>query len=472
LLGGDGQDTLRGGIGLNLIDGGAGDDSLYLDGNGDRASGGAGRDAIYLGAGASNVIITGEATASSADALYLAQKSTEVSLKFSLGELIGSTLGAAPVQLFDVYGYSAGMDTNTTALSSIHFSDGVVFNASQIRAAALASTAGDDAIYGSTQADLINGGAGDDTLYSGNGNDTLIGGVGIDVLGGGGGNDTYRYSRGDGFDFISYYADAGVDVLELGAGITAKDFVVLSTGNLDPAVSLVFKDGSGGVRMSGGSFATSGFTVKLADGSVLSAPSLLKQALANVGTNGNDTLWADGVYPQGHGTITGVSLDGGKGNDVLNGNWGDDTLTGGLGNDTLSGNKGTDSLVGGKGNDTYLFNRGDGQDVIVDTDSTLFNSDLLKLGGATSKQLWLTKSGSDLSIQILGTQDKVTVQNWFGGGSNQVEKISASDGKSLSASKVNALVNAMASFTPPADAASLPANTPAAVTKLVASSWV
>jgi hypothetical protein len=63
------------------------------------------------------------------------------------------------------------------------------------------------------------------------------------------------------------------------------------------------------------------------------------------------------------------------------------------------------------------------------------------------------------------------VQNWFAGSANQVEKITASDGKSLSASKVNALVNAMASFTPPADAASLPANTPAAVTKLIASSW-
>jgi hypothetical protein len=85
--------------------------------------------------------------------------------------------------------------------------------------------------------------------------------------------------------------------------------------------------------------------------------------------------------------------------------------------------------------------------------------------------LWLTKGGTDLSIQILGTQDKVTVQNWFAGSANQVEKITASDGKSLSASKVNALVNAMASFKPPADAASLPADTPAAVTKLVTSSW-
>jgi len=157
---------------------------------------------------------------------------------------------------------------------------------------------------------------------------------------------------------------------------------------------------------------------------------------------------------------------------VLNGNWGDDTLTGGLGNDTLAGGKGNDSLVGGKGNDTYLFNRGDGQDVIVDTDSTLFNSDLLKIGGATSNQLWLYQANNDLEISIIGTPDIVTVQNWFAGSRNQVEKITASDGKSLSASKVSALVNAMSSFFLPPDATSIPANTPAAITKLVASSWV
>jgi hypothetical protein len=85
--------------------------------------------------------------------------------------------------------------------------------------------------------------------------------------------------------------------------------------------------------------------------------------------------------------------------------------------------------------------------------------------------LWLTKSGSNLDIKILGTTDKVTVQNWFAGSSNQVEKITASDGKSLSASKVQALVNAMASFLPPTDGANLPADTPAAITKLIASSW-
>jgi len=179
-----------------------------------------------------------------------------------------------------------------------------------------------------------------------------------------------------------------------------------------------------------------GLQLKFADGSSLTGAEILAIATKP------DSL-----------TLTGTTKA-----DKLTGKDGNDTLSGLAGNDTLAGGKGNDSLIGGKGNDTYLFNRGDGQDVIVDTDSTLFNSDLLKLGGATSKQLWLTKSGSNLNIQILGTQDKVTVQNWFAGSANQVEKITASDGKSLSASKVNALVNAMASFTPPADAASLPAN--------------
>jgi Ca2+-binding RTX toxin-like protein len=168
-----------------------------------------------------------------------------------------------------------------------------------------------------------------------------------------------------------------------------------------------------------------------------------------------------------------LNLTGTSGKDTLTGGGGDDTLTGLGGNDVLAGGKGKDLLVGGKGNDTYLFNRGDGQDTIVDTDSTWFNADLLKVGDAKSNQLWLTRSGYNLDISIIGTTDKVTVQDWFKGSANQVEKITAGgDNKSLSAAKVNALVNAMASFTPSAMGQStLPANTPVAITKLIATSW-
>jgi Ca2+-binding RTX toxin-like protein len=312
---------------------------------------------------------------------------------------------------------------------------------------------GNDVIHGNVGDDILMGDAGNDSLLGAGGADTLNGGLGKDTLAGGSGVDTYQFQRGDGQDLI--HADATDNITFTGADIAKADVQISRVGALaDDTVLLTLA--------SAGKATTD--TLTLDHFSTLGA---LKLNFADgSGMTGADLLTILNTAPKPL-TLTGTSKA-----DTLTGKDGNDTLSGLAGNDTLAGGKGNDSLIGGKGNDTYLFNRGDGQDVIVDTDSTFFNSDLLKLGGATSKQLWLTKSGSNLDIKILGTSDKVTVQNWFAGSANQVEKITASDGKSLSASKVNALVSAMASFTPPADAASLPANTPATVTKLVASSWV
>jgi len=339
---------------------------------------------------------------------------------------------------------SAGSIRAIGGVTSIQLADGTVLDdvaMAGLRGVLLGRDGGNDTLTASASGQLVNGRGGNDSLSGGAGNDTLLGGLGNDTLSGGAGSDTYQYFVGDGADLI--HADS-LDTLNLGF-----DQSVLKIGKLGATVAnaVVLTNGTAGDSITldnAGSWA--GLQLKFADGSSLTGADILAQA-------------------------TSLTLTGTTKADVLTGKDGNDTLSGLAGNDTLAGGKGNDSLIGGKGNDTYLFNRGDGQDTIVDTDSTFFNSDLLKLGGATSKQLWLTKTGKDLGIQILGTQDKVTVQNWFSGSSNQVEKITASDGKSLSASKVNALVNAMASFTPPADAASLPANTPAAVTKLVASSW-
>ncbi|TAK93083.1 MAG: RTX toxin, partial [Aquabacterium sp.] len=184
------------------------------------------------------------------------------------------------------------------------------------------------------------------------------------------------------------------------------------------------------------------------------------------------TLWADVQYAYAGMTI-GASLSGGKGNDALNGNVGNDTLDGGDGNDTLHGGQGDDQLLGGKGNDTYLFGRGDGIDTVIDSDSTWLNSDVLKLSDITSKQLWFSQSGNDLHIDVIGTRDEVVVQNWYADKNARVERIVASDGKTLTAAKVQNLVNAMSSFAPPAQGqTNLPSDTPASVTKVIASSWV
>ena len=66
---------------------------------------------------------------------------------------------------------------------------------------------------------------------------------------------------------------------------------------------------------------------------------------------------------------------GGQGNDVINGNLGDDDITGGLGNDTLSGNGGADefALITGFGRDVVTdFNgmAGDRISIVGDLAST------------------------------------------------------------------------------------------------------
>ena len=112
-------------------------------------------------------------------------------------------------------------------------------------------------------------------------------------------------------------------------------------------------------------------------------------------------------------------------------------------------------------------------DTIIDSDSTWLNSDVLRLSNITSRQLWFSQSGNDLHIDVIGTHDEVVVQNWYGDKNARVERIVASDGKTLTAAKVQNLVNAMSSLVPPAQGQStLPADTPTSITKVIASNWV
>jgi hypothetical protein len=80
----------------------------------------------------------------------------------------------------------------------------------------------------------------------------------------------------------------------------------------------------------------------------------------------------------------------------------------------------------------YQFERGDGQDTLVDNDATAGNTDVLRfLGGIKADQLWFQRSGNDLQVSLIGTGDRVTVQNWYSSTANQVEQIRAGDNKLL-----------------------------------------
>ncbi len=101
------------------------------------------------------------------------------------------------------------------------------------------------------------------------------------------------------------------------------------------------------------------------------------------------------------------SLNGGNGNDWIRGYGGDDTLLGGSDNDTLYGDEGEDILNGGKGHDmlygnsgsdTFVLARGMGGDTIQDfSDGT----DFIRLeGGLSFADLGIDSQNGSTSIKV------------------------------------------------------------------------
>ena len=147
------------------------------------------------------------------------------------------------------------------------------------------------------------------------------------------------------------------------------------------------------------------------------------------GGNGDDVLWSS------------------AGDDCLFGEAGDDRLFGGWGDDVLAGGDGSDLMQGWDGNDLYLFGRGDGQDRLTERGG----SDTLRFGpGISAEQLWFQRAGDDLLISVIGSEDGVTVDDWYGGGDFPVERFEVGADRMLPDTGVHQLVTAMAAFNPPA----------------------
>lgn len=395
---------------------------------------------------------------------------------------------------------------------------------------------GNDTLQGGADYDRLSGGVGADVLTGGAGDDFIDAGVDKDVdvvtFGHGDGVDQVWNMQGDVIRFDAGIKPADV---QIAWGVTPYDnipsvalavkggldaLVVNGAGSTPPSFSVQFNDGT--VWSAAYIAAQKQHQLVYDYGSTTStsnAGDILMTTGQVVGGSGSDavlgTLWDD-------------VLNGGRGADWMAGGLGNDTyvvdnlndkvfekqdegvdtvkssvswtlgdnferldlssagylgvtgtgnalsnlIIGSDGANKLTGGKGDDTLYGGKGSDTYFFARGDGADTIVENDSTWFNSDVLSFSSVTSRQLWLSHTGNDLVVSVIGTNDKVTIQDWYLGSANHVEKIKTSDGKTLSDSKVNALVAAMASLTPPAAGqTTLPADVNASLSKVLASSW-
>ena len=304
---------------------------------------------------------------------------------------------------------------------------------------------------GNSQDNSITGNSGKNSLIGGMGNDTLNGGVGIDTLTGGAGNDVYYVDNTS--DVITELANEGLDVVYSTASYTLSNHIenLLLTGALNinasgNALENVLTGNGGNNSLNGGIGADTlvgglGNDTYVIDNTGDVVTELLNQGLDTVQASINYTL-GDSFENL---TLTGsnnINAIGNSVNNVITGNSGSNSLTGGLGNDTLTG---------GMGNDRYMFARGAGQDTIIDMDSTVGNTDTLSLGTAVSRdQVWFSRTGNHLEVSLIGTTDKVTINNWYIHPNNRVEIINLEDdGRSLLASQVQNLVTAMASLTPP-----------------------
>ena len=94
------------------------------------------------------------------------------------------------------------------------------------------------------------------------------------------------------------------------------------------------------------------------------------------------------------------------------------------GNDYLDGGVGNDILIGGTGNDTYFFDKGYGHDTIREESG---NDTLLFGKGVAASDVLLSKSGANLTVSV-GTNDSITIDDWFTGNDHKVENFKFADG--------------------------------------------
>ena len=410
-LGGRGHDALTGGGGDDMLVGGAGADALV---------GGAGRDtASYAGSTAGVTVDLSAGTASGGDA--------RGDILSGIENLIGSrrndrlTGDGGDNRLeggggADALHGGAGRDTasyaGSTAGVTVDLSAGTA-SGGDARGDTLTDI---ENLIGSGRNDRLTGDGGDNRLEGGGGDDYLRGGSGADAIEGGAGADVL-------------VGDSGADTLRGGAGndnlyVDAEDF---ANGEVDGG------EGFDSARFDN---VTTGVTMDLADYDL--------EYVA--GGSGNDVFSHSGEAGF-------IIMAGRDGDDILTGSGGHFYwLEGGRGDDILDGGAGDDMLMGDAGNDIYLFGRGGGHDRIDNRRQGDFD-DVVRFGAdIDADQLWFRMSGNNLVIQIIGTGDRVTVDNWFGGSDHRLD-FELSDGRELAAADVHQLVTAMAQFTLPGDGA-------------------
>jgi Ca2+-binding RTX toxin-like protein len=403
LIGGAGNDTLRGnqgddiligGDGNDLLDGGSGDDRLEGDAGADTFTGGFGDDTLD---GATNADTAPDTLVEAGDANVAL---TDVSMTgFGNDILQGieqvSLTGGPGNNLFDASAWTAGGVT----LSGGAGNDTLIGSAGNDT---LDGQAGNDSLVGNAGNDILFGGDGNDTVHGGLGNDSITGGLGNDSLSGDAGTDsliedpTTEGATGNnlfltntaligtlGTDTLSGFEQA---VLSATVGTAANSF---NAFNFSGPVTL--NGGAGNDTLTGGAsndVLTGGTGINTLNGGPAGNDMVVESGDLNF-TLANGRLGGTGPGPITD-LLTNVeraNISGGPGNNSINASpftLGPVTLNGGAGNDTLTGTMFADLFAGGPGNDSIIG--GAGNDKLLeslDVNAVLTNTSLTTAGVGT-----------------------------------------------------------------------------------------
>ena len=349
---------------------------------------------------------------------------------------------------------------------------------------------GDDTLNGGDGADFLDGGAGDDTMFvdvNSNGN-IFYGGTGNDTMTGGQFYDAYIFSLGDGQDTINEQGGNANPIFNddifLGAGIATGDVQVTREGT-DLLINVGIAGDQIRIKQWYESTLNRVENLRFDNGTVWDADMLNEMGLTVNGTSGDDTLIGlDGSENTLNGLEGDDLLIGGSQNDILNGGLGANTLFAGAGDDTTTvdvnssgnlhfGGTGNDTLNGGQFFDFYYFNQGDGLDIINEQngDTAATSYDWLNLDNMDKNSIWFSQNGDDLTIDYVGTNDQITIKDWYLDSANHVEIIYTADSV-LFSTAVDQLVNAMAAFSVPTGVgAVIPQDVQDQINPVIAASW-
>lgn len=406
ILGGGGNDHIKGTSAANLLWGNFGNDTLLGFGGNDTLEGSVGLDRLDGGSGTDTAINEGG--------------DTLISIEDAGGAFIQNRVlfvkGTASNDSFGVHAEEQGV----TAFD-------MNFDAADFDSVVVQALGGNDFIGVTGQQFLgkpisVNLGAGNDVLDALVTDASVIGGDGDDHITLRESSKLLGFDAGAGVDSISLRDDAApVDTLELGPTVEN------ATSQFRRDVKIIGNSLNNSLIAFGGTLQGGGGNDFLRIADETEDPTLIE------GGEGNDTIWGEGFGDD--------TLDGGAGNDeilstgpspsndLLLGGPGNDTLNGGHGNDTLDGGTGADIIRGSDGNDTVDYSSrtgnltigigtladdgeaGEGDNVDLTIETVLGGSGNDNIRGGAANNLLVGNGGNDT---LFGNYGNDTLQGGLG----------------------------------------------------------